>query len=155
MASRWSIQVQLRKGDKLYINDGIYGSLSEMVQGGVRLPARLVRLKGQPSTDDAQLPAQRPHLRFPRRAARHFDLPRGYAGRRLDRDRPRRRLQPRATPPGSTASIRRRLVVVEDAPIGGYDGPLIAGGTARSCRQSMSVWIDQRARSTSAPPMMA
>ena len=25
------VQVQLRKGDRLYINDGIYGSLSEMV----------------------------------------------------------------------------------------------------------------------------
>lgn len=43
------VQVQLRKGDRLYINDGIYGSLSEMVTAGVRLPARLVRLKGDPA----------------------------------------------------------------------------------------------------------
>lgn len=39
-------QVQLRKGERLYINDGIYGSLSETVQAGIHLPARLVRLQG-------------------------------------------------------------------------------------------------------------
>jgi ornithine decarboxylase len=44
-------QVQLRKDDQLYINDGIYGSLSEMVDAGIRLPARLLRLKGEPSTE--------------------------------------------------------------------------------------------------------
>ncbi|MFQ5773889.1 MAG: type III PLP-dependent enzyme [Kiloniellaceae bacterium] len=37
-------QVQLRKDDRLYINDGIYGSLSEMVQVNIRMPARLIRL---------------------------------------------------------------------------------------------------------------
>ncbi len=39
-------QVQLRKDDRLYINDGIYGSLSETVQAKIELPARLVRLDG-------------------------------------------------------------------------------------------------------------
>ena len=39
-------QVQLRKDDQLYINDGIYGSLSEMVQVDIRLPTRLIRLDG-------------------------------------------------------------------------------------------------------------
>lgn len=39
-------QVQLRKDDRLYINDGIYGSLSEMGQVAIRLPARLIRLDG-------------------------------------------------------------------------------------------------------------
>jgi len=39
-------QVQLRKGDRLYINDGIYGSLSEMNTVAIRLPARLIRLSG-------------------------------------------------------------------------------------------------------------
>ena len=39
-------QVQLRKGERLYINDGIYGSLSETVQAHIELPARLVRLDG-------------------------------------------------------------------------------------------------------------
>ena len=39
-------QVQLRKDDRLYINDGIYGSLSEMATVAIRLPARLIRLDG-------------------------------------------------------------------------------------------------------------
>ena len=39
-------QVQLRKDNRLYINDGIYGSLSEMSQVAIRLPARLIRLDG-------------------------------------------------------------------------------------------------------------
>ncbi len=38
------VQVQLRKGDKLYINDGIYGSLSEMAQLKLRFPCRLIRI---------------------------------------------------------------------------------------------------------------
>jgi ornithine decarboxylase len=39
-------QVQLRKEDSLYINDGIYGSLSEMAQVDLRMPARLIRTGG-------------------------------------------------------------------------------------------------------------
>ena len=39
-------QVQLRKDDRLYINDGIYGSLSEMVQIDIWMPARVIRLDG-------------------------------------------------------------------------------------------------------------
>ena len=39
-------QVLLRKGDQVYINDGIYGSLSEMVTARVQMPVRAVRLKG-------------------------------------------------------------------------------------------------------------
>ena len=35
-------QIQLRKGNKLYINDGIYQSLSETLLGKMKLPARLV-----------------------------------------------------------------------------------------------------------------
>ena len=41
------VQVQLRKNDQLYINDGVYGSLSETVTARLRLPARLVRLDGE------------------------------------------------------------------------------------------------------------
>lgn len=41
------VQVQLRKDLSLYINDGIYGSLSETVTGGLHLPARLLRLHGE------------------------------------------------------------------------------------------------------------
>jgi ornithine decarboxylase len=42
-------QVQLRKDDRLYINDGIYGSLSEMNTVAIRLPARVIRLDGEVS----------------------------------------------------------------------------------------------------------
>ncbi len=37
------VQIQLRKGDALYINDGIFHSMSESAVAGVRLPARLIR----------------------------------------------------------------------------------------------------------------
>ncbi len=40
------VQVQLRKDNQLYINDGIYGSLSETVDAGLRLPVRAIRPKG-------------------------------------------------------------------------------------------------------------
>ena len=35
-------QIQLRKDDKLYINDGVYQSLSETLMGKMKLPARLI-----------------------------------------------------------------------------------------------------------------
>ena len=41
------VQVQLRKGNQLYINDGIYGSFDELVSAKIRLPARMVRLSGE------------------------------------------------------------------------------------------------------------
>lgn len=44
------VQVQLRKDNRLHINDGIYGSLSETVDAGVQYRARLIRLNGEPST---------------------------------------------------------------------------------------------------------
>lgn len=37
------VQIQLRKGDALYINDGIFHSMSESAVAGVQLPARLIR----------------------------------------------------------------------------------------------------------------
>ncbi len=39
-------QVHLRKRDQLYINDGIYGSLSETVTARLRFPVRPIRLTG-------------------------------------------------------------------------------------------------------------
>jgi ornithine decarboxylase len=45
------VQVQLRKGEGLYINDGIYGSLSEMNQVDLRMPARVIRLNGEASDE--------------------------------------------------------------------------------------------------------
>jgi len=39
-------QVLLHKDDQVYVNDGIYGSLSEMVTAKVQMPVRAVRLDG-------------------------------------------------------------------------------------------------------------
>ena len=44
-------QIQLRKDDKLYINDGIYQSLSETLLGKMKLPARLINPKRSIATD--------------------------------------------------------------------------------------------------------
>jgi ornithine decarboxylase len=38
------VQVQLRRGDALYVNDGVYGNLSDAGVLGFRFPARRVRL---------------------------------------------------------------------------------------------------------------
>lgn len=41
------VQVQLRKDDALYINDGIFHSLSEANGAGLRFPARMIRPNGK------------------------------------------------------------------------------------------------------------
>lgn len=43
------VQVLLRKENEIYINDGIYGSLSELVLAKMQLPVRLIRLAAEPS----------------------------------------------------------------------------------------------------------
>ncbi len=40
------VQVQLRKGEALYVNDGVYGSLSDAGRPGFRFPARRIRADG-------------------------------------------------------------------------------------------------------------
>lgn len=40
------VQVLLRKVDAIYINDGVYGSLSELVLTRIDLPMRMIRRKG-------------------------------------------------------------------------------------------------------------
>jgi ornithine decarboxylase len=40
------VQVQLRRGDALYVNDGVYGSLSDAGRPGFRFPARRLRADG-------------------------------------------------------------------------------------------------------------
>jgi ornithine decarboxylase len=40
------VQVQARRGDSLYVNDGVYGSLSDAGALGFRYPARLIRPGG-------------------------------------------------------------------------------------------------------------
>ena len=42
------VQVQQRRGDALYVNDGVYGALSDAGAPGFRFPHRLVRLGGDP-----------------------------------------------------------------------------------------------------------
>jgi ornithine decarboxylase len=42
------VQVQLRRGQDLYINDGVYGSLSDAGTPGFRFPVRLIRPEGPP-----------------------------------------------------------------------------------------------------------
>jgi ornithine decarboxylase len=37
------VQIQHRRGDALYINDGVYGSLSDAGAPGFRFPVRLIR----------------------------------------------------------------------------------------------------------------
>jgi ornithine decarboxylase len=41
------VQVQARRGDMLYVNDGVYGSLSDAGALGFRYPVRLVRPDGE------------------------------------------------------------------------------------------------------------
>jgi ornithine decarboxylase len=48
------VQIQLRKGDALYINDGIFHSMSEPAVAGVRLPARLIRQSGGAALEVAE-----------------------------------------------------------------------------------------------------
>jgi ornithine decarboxylase len=48
------VQVQARRGDALYVNDGVYGSLADAGALGFRYPARLIRPEG-PAPADAQV----------------------------------------------------------------------------------------------------
>lgn len=43
------VQIQLRKAQALYLNDGIFGSLSEMALSSLRMPVRLIRRRGTPA----------------------------------------------------------------------------------------------------------
>ena len=45
------VQVQLRRGDTLFVNDGVYGSLSDAGALGFRFPARRIRLGEAVETD--------------------------------------------------------------------------------------------------------
>lgn len=44
------VQVQARRGDALYVNDGVYGALSDAGAPGFRFPHRLVRPDGEPAS---------------------------------------------------------------------------------------------------------
>jgi ornithine decarboxylase len=45
------VQVQHRRGDTLFVNDGVYGALSDAGVPGFRFPARLIRPGGEAVTD--------------------------------------------------------------------------------------------------------
>src|SRR5580704_17343256 len=45
------VQVQLRRGDTLYVNDGVYGNLSDAGALGFRYPVRLIRPDGVVPSD--------------------------------------------------------------------------------------------------------
>lgn len=47
-------QVQLRKADRLYINDGVYGGLSELLDSKNRLLTRVIRLDGSVSEESQE-----------------------------------------------------------------------------------------------------
>lgn len=47
------VQVMLRKEQSIYINDGVYHSLSEPLTGGIKLPMRVIRPGGTVSTQTA------------------------------------------------------------------------------------------------------
>jgi len=43
------VLVEARRGDVLYVNDGVYGSLSDAGAPGFRFPVRMIRLEGEAS----------------------------------------------------------------------------------------------------------
>jgi ornithine decarboxylase len=48
------VRVELRRDNILYINDGVYGSLSDLKYAGLRFPMRVLRPEGAASDDLAQ-----------------------------------------------------------------------------------------------------
>ena len=86
-------QVLLRKETELYINDGIYGSLSELVIGKMRLPVRLIRADGEPSRNLVPFKVYGPTCDSLDVLPVPFELPEDVRRGRLDRDCPDRRLQ--------------------------------------------------------------
>jgi ornithine decarboxylase len=45
------VQVQARRGDALYVNDGVYGSLADAGVLGFRYPVRLIRPDAEAAAD--------------------------------------------------------------------------------------------------------
>ena len=48
------VQVQQRRGNALYVNDGVYGSLADAGALGFRYPVRLIRPDGVPPADEME-----------------------------------------------------------------------------------------------------
>ncbi|SLN44565.1 type III PLP-dependent enzyme [Oceanibacterium hippocampi] len=48
------VRVMLRKGDRLYLNDGVFGSLSEIRDANLTPPVRLIKRDGSPKSETMQ-----------------------------------------------------------------------------------------------------
>ncbi len=117
------VQVHLRKGDRLYINDGVYGSFSEMVTAGIRLPAELIRLGGQPAKDLAPFVLNGPTCDSVDVLPGHFELPSDVReGDWIEIDRLGAYSFANAT--RFNGFYPETLVTVEDEPIGMRDKPI-------------------------------
>ena len=104
------VRVLLRKGKRLYINDGIWASLSDSWIGKITLPARFIpdpaiRPRNGQREEHRAVQGVRRDLRFRRHPVAAVLAAGDGRHRRLDRDRPYRRLFAVAAGPASTASI--------------------------------------------------
>ena len=83
------VQVQQRRGDALYVNDGVYGSLADAGALGFRYPVRLVRPDGPaPAEEQIGFSLLGPDLRQRGCDARAVPAAGRHRRGRLDRDRP-------------------------------------------------------------------
>ena len=89
------VQVQLRRGDTLFVNDGVYGSLSDAGALGFRFPARRIRLGEADAAGRGarRFRAVRADLRQRRPDARAVSAARRHARGRLGRARAARCLR--------------------------------------------------------------
>ncbi|NQU55902.1 MAG: type III PLP-dependent enzyme [Rhodospirillales bacterium] len=69
------VQVMLRKDHSLYINDGVYHSLSETLTAGIKLPMRVIRPGGTVSKETAQFTIFGPTCDSTDCIPGHIDLP--------------------------------------------------------------------------------
>jgi ornithine decarboxylase len=93
------VRVLLKKGRRLYINDGIWASLSDSWTGKITLPARFIPDPGaqtpkRQSGRAGAVQGLRRHMRFRGHLVTTFLVAGNGGYRGLDRNRPHRRLQP-------------------------------------------------------------
>jgi hypothetical protein len=138
------VRVLLRKGRRLYINDGIWASLSDSWTGKITLPARFIpdpaiRNRNGDRQEDRAVQGLRRDLRQRRHPVAAVLAAGDDRHRRLDRDRPYRRLFAVAALAASTASIptpssRCRRPVRRRHATGRLRQPRDDGGLINFCR---------------------
>lgn len=69
-------QVLLRKEHEVYINDGVFGSLSEMITAKLRPPVRVIRAGGEPDPTPAPFTLYGPSCDSYDKLGEMFELPR-------------------------------------------------------------------------------